>query len=278
MTRDQILAMAREIMQTARRDTVQRFYNFEVAPVTKRNTFTDATVLSKPPAVTLYTAGAVAQNNKLLEVTPEYWFDDNQSAGIPSMASSARGDMDHSMRALIGAFADATNYVNLDPTAAFVSFGFGSWDAATPPAASGAGCGFFEVRRSLRNPLNFWCVSRNGVTGALYTSPIVTLPDLGTLLFGLDDQTHKYGGDIVEIYFDTGNRYVHAYVRGQLICSMNDPTYYPRDFANVSAYPAPVVRFAIFSGPQSSPCAISAQMAGLTVEDYFSTSIPGGSL
>lgn len=264
--------------ETRRRNTVQRFYNFEVAPVTKRNTFTDATILTKPPAVTIYTAGLVAQNNKLVEVTPEYWFDDNQSGGIPSMASSARGDMRHSIKALISAFSVVGSETNLDATGAFVSLGFGSWDTATPPAASGAGCGFFEVRRSLRNPLNFWCVSRNGVTGDLYTSPIVTLPDLGTILYGLNDHVHKCGGEIVEIYFDAGNRHVYAWARGVLICAMTNPTYYPREFASVAAYPAPVVRFAVFSGPQTNPCGVAAHMAGLMVEDYFEDTIPGGSL
>lgn len=263
-----------------RRNAVQRFYTGETAPVTKRNTFTDATILAKPPGITLYTAGLVAQNNKLLEVTPEYVYDDNQGGGVPSMASSARGDMRHRMKALVGAFSSFDNFANLDPTAAFVSFGFGSWDAATPPAGSGTPplCGFFEVRRSLRNPLNVWCVSRNGATGALYTSPVYTLPDLGVILYGIDDHIHKCGGEITEIYFDAGNRHVYAWVRGQLVCAMTDPAYYPRDFAMVAAYPAPVVRFAIFSGPQTNPCAVAAHLTGLMVEDYFEDTIPGGSL
>ena len=281
LNRDEILQIAYEIIRAGRQNTVQRFYNFDQEPITKRDTFSDSNILAKAPAVTLWTDGLVAQDNKLYEIAPETFFNDDHSGGVPSMASSARGDMNHCIRAVVGAFSSGVNRLNLHPTEAFVSLGFGSWDTAVPPTGDGpvgTTCGFFEVRRSLRDPLNFWCVGRNGQTGKYFSSPIVTLPDLGTILYGIDDHLHKTGGDIVEIFFNPGNpsALISAYARGRHLHTVTSRDYYPQNYASVSAYPAPIVRIALFSGPQTNPCAIGTQVSGLMVEDVFSDSIPGG--
>jgi len=262
--------------ETRSRFTCHRSYNFATLPATKRNTFAGASLVSRPPRGVINTAGLAIESNKSIELMPESYTDtDNSFGGVPMPNATQRGDVRHSIRAHMGTWVGGLAERALMDAAGFAALGFGSYDANVAPTTT-ADCAFFQVRKSLKNPLEWRCVASPGNGGPIYTSPVTTLTNVATEFTGTYEDFKDNGGEMVEMRFDPYAKTVRAWVRGILICELSDPAYYPVFFMSAQVYPCPVVSFVLFSGVQTAPVGLSAMLSSLVVEDYGTTQYGAG--
>lgn len=260
LNRDEVLAMAWDILRQARLAEVERFYHGLVAPRAIRNTFTNSVESLIPPAYVFRSAGASAESNKLYEVGLEWRETESYDAyGIFGPNTGVAGDYPFSIQGMLACAAHTPANQGSDGWAAIE---FGSMDRDTPAIAD---CGFFHLRSQLTSPKEMTIVTSGGL-GEQSETASFTVPDVWDP-YNNAPPIYPSGGHEFMIEFDPHNRRIDVYIRGSRMWSLQNRNAYPRNFGSVVAYPSVKVGLVLYSGTQTGPSICVANWSSIRLID-----------